>query len=252
MTGLLLLAATALAGLLVDAAEARRLADAGATVLDTRDALDFWSGHVPGAVRADWRAATVGGLTSGTLAPADTAAAVYAALGVDDARPVLVVGAWAEGWGEEGRVAWDLVYLGHPAVHVLSGGMEAWDGPTTVWPSTVRPGRFTPRPRPEVRATAADVARGGRPLVDVREPEEYAGARRYGEARGGHVEGAVNHPWRTLLDGSTPLPGGEAPIVYCTGGVRSAMVWVLLRDAGRIGAANYDGSWWEWARRTPE
>jgi len=37
-------------------------------------------------------------------------------------------------------------------------------------------------------------------------------------------------------------------VTYCTGGVRSAMAWVLLRDAGYQDVRNYDGSWWEWAR----
>ena len=52
-------------------------------------------------------------------------------------------------------------------------------------------------------------------------------------------------PWKTLLDGA---PAQEGPlVVYCTGGVRSAMAWLLLTDAGRV-VANYDGSFWEWSR----
>ena len=87
-------------------------------------------------------------------------------------------------------------------------------------------------------------------LVDVREPEEYAGATLYFEARGGHVPGAENRPWRQLLAGVAALPEDKKVVTYCTGGVRSGMVYLLLRDAGRD-VANYDGSWWEWAREVP-
>ncbi|MDP2316387.1 MAG: rhodanese-like domain-containing protein [Pseudomonadota bacterium] len=39
-------------------------------------------------------------------------------------------------------------------------------------------------------------------------------------------------------------------IVYCVGGVRSGLAWAWLTDHG-YDVANYDGSWWEWARETP-
>lgn len=238
------LVSLAAAGILVDAREAAELVDRGATVLDARGPVAYLAGHLPGAVRVDWRLGVTGGPLSGTLGdPAKTGQA-FAALGVDDHRPVLVVGDWTRSWGEEGRVAWNLVYLGHPAVSVLEGGQAAWIGPLEAGPVTPSPGRFTVRPRPEVRATRARVTEPGVRLVDVREPEEYAGATPYGEAVGGHIPGAVNLPWRTLPGAAVP----EGPlVVYCTGGVRSAFAWVILTDAGHS-VANYDGSWWEWAR----
>ena len=82
--------------------------DAGAVILDSRGRLDFLSGHLPGAQRVDWRIGVTGSLRTGALGPPALAAHDFAALGVDAARPVLVVGAWAHGWGEEGRIAWDL------------------------------------------------------------------------------------------------------------------------------------------------
>ncbi len=237
--------AAALAGtLLVDDAGASALVERGATVLDTRGAMDFLRGHLPGAVRVDWRIGTIGGPLSGKLGPAEPVAAAFAELGVSLGRPVLVVGAWSEGWGEEGRIAWDLVYLGHADVHVLRGGMASWTGPTEHFAGRVARGDFVARIRPEVRAYQTTIGAGAT-TIDVREPDEYAGAQRYGEVRGGHLPGAVSVPWKTLLDGA---PAQEGPlVVYCTGGVRSAMAWLLLTDAGRV-VANYDGSFWEWSR----
>ena len=35
-------------------------------------------------------------------------------------------------------------------------------------------------------------------------------------------------------------------IVYCTGGVRSAMAYFVFRFLG-YEVRNYDGSWWDWS-----
>ena len=238
----------ATAGILVDRTEAQRLWEAGATVLDARGRVDFVRGHISGAQRLDWRVGTEGGFTSGKLGDPQAAAAAFAAVGVRSDQAVLVVGAWDLGWGEEGRLAWDLLYLGHPKVHVLTGGMSAWTGPTEHLPQSPRPGDFTAHPRPEFRGRAD--APGGRTLVDVREADEFAGARPYGEARGGHVPGALSLPWKQFLSGIPSLEKGPL-LLYCTGGVRSAMVWVILKDAG-WDVVNDDGGWWDYARLEPQ
>lgn len=245
---LTLLLRPAAAQWIVTPSEAAALVVNGATVLDTRGRLQYFSGHIPGAVRVNWRIGTVGGLLSGKLGNPSAAAAAFEALGVDADRPVLVVGAWDKGWGEEGRIAWDLAYLGHPAVSVLEGGMLAWDGLTSLSLPAPTRGRFPAKPREALRATATSIRAGGATVVDVREREEFEGATPYGEARGGHIPGAKSLPWRSLLSGVTPGVPAEAPlVVYCTGGVRSAMAWLWLTDRGYT-VANYDGSWWEWAR----
>lgn len=230
--------------------QAARVVAAGALVVDTRSTVDFVWGHVPGAVSVGWRIGVVGGLRSGLLGAPDTVAAAFGALGVRAERPVLVVGAWTAGWGEEGRIAWDLEYLGHPDVHVLRGGMAAWTGAVERGTTTPVPATFTAHVRPELRADRAAVKAAG-VLVDVREADEYAGSNGYLAAYGGHVPGAVSVPWRTIADGA-PVPGGEGTtVVYCTGGVRSAFVWLLLAAQGRS-VANYDGGWWDWAAHEAE
>jgi thiosulfate/3-mercaptopyruvate sulfurtransferase len=255
---MLILVTLVLAAPLVGPTEAAALVERGARVLDARGAFAYVAeGHIPGAARVDWRAVTGGGLLSGKLKDEASVAAYYAEHGVDDARPVLVVGAWAEGWGEEGRVWWDLEYLGHPEVYVLRGGMRQWRGAREVLPATSALGRFTPKVDPARRARFEDVYEAGGVLLDVREADEFAGARKYGERRGGHIPGAVNRPWRSFLGvelahGPQPplAPDLETPItVYCTGGVRAAMVAMMLADDGYTAVRNYDGSFWEWTAR---
>lgn len=236
---------------LVNAAEARALVDAGATVLDTRSALRFLTdGHIRGASRVSWRLGTSGARQDGALGPPDEAAAAFAAVGVHDERPVLAVGDWDAGWGEEGRIFWSLEYLGHPRVHVLRGGMRAWDGPRAHLAGAPRPGRFTARPRPELRVTTAELAAaldGPEPVtvIDVREAAEFDGTPTHGEARAGHIPGAVSAPWRSLLAGAVPDVRGRV-VLTCTGGVRSGMAYVMLRQLNVSHVANHDAGMWSW------
>lgn len=127
------------------------------------------------------------------------------------------------------------------------GGMAAWTGALEHSPTRPTPGDFVGTPREELRADRDEVKRAA-VVLDVREPGEFAGSNGYLAAYGGHVPGAENLPWRAVAAGATP---SRAPdVVYCTGGVRSAFVWMLLSSAG-VSVANYDGSWWDWAAHEP-
>ena len=44
------------------------------------------------------------------------------------------------------------------------------------------------------------------------------------------------------------LHESQEVICYCTGGVRSAWLYFVLRLAGYSKVRNYPGSWWEWSR----
>lgn len=243
---------------------------AGVLVLDARAGGAFRAGHLPGAVRIDWTDYRDGVFTTGKLPrDLDAVAARLARLGVDGRTPVLVCGEGKEGWGEEGRIAWMLRYLGHPAVAVLDGGCLAWakaGRPLTTETRSVPAGRFVARPVPDLRAEKADVVRAlvdpVVQLVDARTLEEFHGRTPYFEARGGHIPGAVHLDYRALFDEegrlldegrssaqliAAGLDVRRPMIVYCTGGVRSAQLVLALRERG-VDARNYDGSFWEWAK----
>jgi thiosulfate/3-mercaptopyruvate sulfurtransferase len=238
----------------------------GAAVLDARGASAPVTERLPRAVSVDLAAMLEGPAPSGTLtADVGRLARLLAQAGVDDARPVLVYGAADRGLGEEGRLAWILAYLGHPDVHILDGGVRAWAAarrPFVPAGAAPAPGRFTASVRESVRAKLPDLGVPGAVLLDVRTDEEWRGARKYGEARGGHLPGARHVPWTRLLDDAgrvrSPdevravlLAAGIGPrdrvITYCTGGVRSAFAWAVLTSAG-FGVRNYDASLYEWAR----
>jgi thiosulfate/3-mercaptopyruvate sulfurtransferase len=110
----------------------------------------------------------------------------------------------------------------------------------------------------------------GRPLIDVRSPENSSGERttapaypEEGALRAGHIPSARNVPWgkaaapdgtfrRTeeldaLYRGEAGLADGDDVIAYCRIGERSAHTWfVLTHLLGFENVRNYDGSWTEW------
>src|SRR5687768_17060785 len=185
-------------------------------VIDARGWLAYrLGGHVPGAVRVSWLSYRDGRFLVGRL-PRDLAATArrLAALGVDSSRPVVVYGAASEGWGEEGRVAWMLHYLGHPDVRVHDGGWRAWreaGGMVTRRVVEQPPGRFPLALRQEVRASGDDVAAAlaararGEPapaILDTRSGAEWKAYHAYAARRVGRIPGAVHLEWHHLLDPS--------------------------------------------------
>ena len=77
----------------------------------------------------------------------------------------------------------------------------------------------------------------GRPLIDVREEDEFAA---------GHVPGAVNLPMSSIGEHLDELPD-EPFDVICQAGGRSARVVEALEARG-YDATNVDGGTGEWAQ----
>lgn len=78
--------------------------------------------------------------------------------------------------------------------------------------------------------------REGVPLVDVREPDEFAA---------GHVPGAVNLPMSSLGEHLDELPEGPFDVI-CQMGGRSARVVEALTARG-LDATNVEGGTGAWA-----
>ncbi|MGB4778481.1 rhodanese-like domain-containing protein [Microbacterium sp.] len=77
--------------------------------------------------------------------------------------------------------------------------------------------------------------RQGIPLIDVREPDEFAA---------GHVPGAVNLPMSTIGEHLDELPGGAFDVICAIGG-RSARVGEALEARGHE-VTNVVGGTNEW------
>ncbi len=256
------------------------------TIVDVRSAWDYGRSHVPGAVRVSWLDYRDGWGRTGKLdSDVDRIARDMAKVGVDSTRSVVVYGNARDGWGEEGRIAWMLHYLGHPDVTILDGGWPAWQ--RAGWPTEREtpkpvPGQFSAHLRPEVRASTEDVARASSArvsssvsssasvssssssavILDTRSTGEWNGSGKYFPARVGRIPGAVHIEWQDLLtaDGyvdrspeqrerlrALGLTPERPVIAYCVGGVRSGEAFYVLKALGFHDVRNYDGSWYEWA-----
>lgn len=253
---------------IVDGPTARALIDGGAVVLDSRDRTQRWWTPLPGAASISWQDFTNDDpATRGRLLANDTALTkTLQELGISTDTAVVVVGDVTKGWGEDGRIAWMLRSLGHPAAVIVDGGVGALTkGGAPAIRAPRRPGTFEVIRMPDLEVTK-EALRGlvGAPgvvILDTREEREFGGGTPYGEVRGGHIPGARHLYFKDLVDPEGRVLAGDAlaarlgdlgvtkstkVIAYCTGGIRSAYVTAVLRDAG-IDARNYAGSMWEWA-----
>jgi thiosulfate/3-mercaptopyruvate sulfurtransferase len=230
----------------------------------------FEEGHIPGAAYVE-----LGQLEDRErrdlhmLPPAETFAAVMGAAGVGEGTHVVV---YDDGVGMlAARLWWMLRAFGFDAVSVLDGGFRAWTAgghPVSTDPPAYPPCEFHPRYRPELVASAAEVAAqvdGGRgSLVNVLSPEMFRGDPLPGSPRGGRIPGSVNVPYYTLLDPATGrfLPperiaeqfaaagvteAGEPVTTYCGNGFAATGAALGLALVGRSDVAVYDGSLAEWA-----
>lgn len=235
-----------------------------------REAYD--EAHLPGAAFIDWTSDIVDieDPVPVQVAPPAKIASLLGALGVGDGSFVVAYDDYSMMFA--GRLAWVLRYYGHDEVAVLEGGIAAWRAaglPTTDEVPRHAAATFTPRARPALRRTADEVAGAiarGALVVDARSAAQYEGTASAAR-RAGHVPGARNVPYPSLLEGPdegflpderlrevfaaagvdvAALPAEREVIVYCNGGVSATVPLMALARLGRTDVALYDGSWNEW------
>lgn len=248
-------------GVFVPPEEAATAVASGALLLDARPAAAFLLRHPADAVHVRWDEFSDQDARGRLNNDVESLARALERLGVSDERATVVIGGWDSEWGEEGRIYWMLRSLGAEDVAIVEGGFAAWTAAgldTERGPSRPQTGTFTPSPTATFAADIGDLSAFDR-VLDVRSRAEYDGATPYGSERGGHIPGATHFDWTWVLDddarllspealrAALELEPGERVVAYCTGGVRSAFVWAALEHAGFSDAANYAGSWWEYA-----
>jgi len=226
-------------------------------------------GHVPGSLHAD----LLHDLSDPeaphrfTMPRPDDLADALGRLGVGDGRVVVLYDDDASMWAA--RLWWMLRALGFDDAALLDGGLGLWtqEGrPLTGNPTTPRPTRFVPRPRPGLIVGRHEVEEalheGDRVLVNALQPEGFRGeTNRY--TRPGRIPTSVNVPSRGLLDpedgtylaereltarfAEAGVLDGRPVIAYCGGGISAASVAFALTRIGCEDVALYDGSLAEWS-----
>ena len=176
--------------------EVLRMGDAGAQILDVRDAAEYAKGHIAGSINIG-----LGGQY-----------ATWAGTVLDRAKPIVII---AEP-GREQEAALRLGRIGFDHVKgYLQGGMEALAGRADlVWPTE----RFS------APMVAEELASADPPLLlDVRTPREWATK---------HIDGSVNIPLNHLQERIAEVPRDRRIAVHCAGGYRSSIAASILHQYG--------------------
>jgi thiosulfate/3-mercaptopyruvate sulfurtransferase len=187
--------------------------------------------------------------------------------GINNDSRVIVY--WSSDWvtpSSRMMLTLDYAGLGRQSM-LLNGGLEAWtaaDLPVTEVVSHPKTGNFTMHPRDDLIVSAEWVQQhAGTPgysLVDARSAAHYDGVRD-SEAGAGHIPGAVNIDWRSLVDGEPArwhdskalaatfeeagVKPGDTVVGYCHIGQYATAMLFAARTLG-YDVKLYDGSMQEW------
>jgi thiosulfate/3-mercaptopyruvate sulfurtransferase len=237
------------------------------------DVLLYEVGHIPGAVKLDWHTEQQSQLIR-DFVNKEEFERLATSRGIANDTTVVFYGD-RNNW-YAAYTYWLFKMYGHADCRIMNGGRAKWEAE----------GRPYSRDLPQYAATEyhaqeADLSirafrdqvlvqmEAGRPLIDVRSPDEYTGKVLHmanypqeGAQRAGHIPTAQNIPWATaanadgtfkIADELREIYGGrgitpDQPVIaYCRIGERSAHTWfVLTQLLGYPDVRNYDGSWTEW------
>jgi thiosulfate/3-mercaptopyruvate sulfurtransferase len=233
----------------------------------------FRDSHIPGSRHFDLEAASDPDASYPNTMPTPARFAdVASALGIDRNTPVVIY----DRSYVSARVWWMFRRFGHEHVAILDGGLRRW----TAEGRPLEAGDARPFEAKvfDVMAPSHDIATwkdvrdaletGEAQVVDARTPDRFSGVlpAGYPGLRSGHMPGAVNLPWTTMLEGPpnyrfrTPEEAErifraagidpDRPIITtCGSGVTAAVLAFQLARMGRQKWRIYDGSWNEWGRR---
>ncbi|MEU7871130.1 sulfurtransferase [Dactylosporangium sp. NPDC049140] len=237
------------------------------------DTTAYDGGHIPGAVRINWKTDLQDPVRR-DFVNKQQFEALLSAKGIGNDDKVVLYGGnnnWFAAYAY-----WYFKLYGHGDVKLLDGGRKKWE-------LDARPLNKDEVDRPatnyvavhdqdlSIRAFRDDAVKaiGVQNLVDVRSPDEFAG-RLLAPAhlpqeqaqRPGHIPTAISVPWSKAANedgtfksdddlrsiyGAAGLDDSKATIAYCRIGERSSHTWFVLKEIlGHSDVRNYDGSWTEY------
>ena len=173
------------------------MGDAGAQILDVRDAAEYAKGHLAGSINIG-----LGGQY-----------ATWAGTVLDRAKPIVII-------AEPGREQEAALRLGRIGFDHVKGYSGRWHGSAR---RQTRPGvadRTQSAPRWWPRNWRAPTP----PLVlDIRNPREWTTR---------HIDGSVNIPLNHLQERIAEIPRDRRIAVHCAGGYRSSIAASILHQHG--------------------
>jgi thiosulfate/3-mercaptopyruvate sulfurtransferase len=236
------------------------------------DTSAYDGGHIPGAVKIDWKKDLQDPVRR-DFVNQEQFSALLSERGISNDDTIVLYGGnnnWFAAYAY-----WYFKLYGHRELRLLDGGRKKWELDARPYSKDV-----PRRARTNYQASAQDLsirafrdetveAIGVQNLVDVRSPDEFAGRLlapahlpQEQSQRGGHIPTAINVPWSKAANedgtfksddelakiyGEAGLDNGKDTIAYCRIGERSSHTWFVLKELlGHQNVKNYDGSWTEY------
>ena len=242
--------------------------------VDYIPATSYMLGHIPGAVLFDWKIDIIDS-TKRDVISKEVLEDSLQRIGVNNDTTLIVYGDFKNWFAT--FAFWIFKYYGFKDVRLMNGSRKKWfeeDRPLSLdIPSYTRGNYKASDPDKSIRAfmnyVKEEIGSQDKILIDVRTNDEYNGktlapteySTEYGQM-GGHIPGAVNVPWNTmvyengtlksavelkkLFESLNVTPDKEV-ITYCGIGERAAYTWFVLKYLlGYPNVKSYDGSWLEW------
>jgi thiosulfate/3-mercaptopyruvate sulfurtransferase len=248
--------------------------DPGVAIVEVdEDTSAYDTGHIPNAIKIDWKKDLQDPVRRDFVDKAGFEA-LLSERGISNDDTVILYGGnnnWFAAYAY-----WYFKLYGHQNVKLLDGGRKKWELDSRELvkdlPERSKTSYTAQEQDAAIRALRDEVvaAIGKRNLVDVRSPDEFSG-RLLAPAhlpqeqaqRGGHIPTAKNVPWskaandngtfrsddelRTLYGDEAGLDFAKDTIAYCRIGERSAHTWFVLHELlDQPAVKNYDGSWTEY------
>jgi thiosulfate/3-mercaptopyruvate sulfurtransferase len=236
------------------------------------DTTAYEGGHIPGAVRVDWKTELQDQVIRDFVDRAGFEK-LLSEKGIGNDDTVVLYGGnnnWFAAYAY-----WYFTLYGHGDVKLLDGGRKKWelDGRalSREVPTRQQTSYQAQEPDNTIRAFRQEAidAIGVKNLVDVRSPDEFSGKilapahlPQEQSQRPGHIPSAINVPWSKAANENgtfksddelrelyteAGLDGSKATIAYCRIGERSSHTWFVLHELlGHEDVKNYDGSWTEY------
>jgi thiosulfate/3-mercaptopyruvate sulfurtransferase len=251
---------------------AGHLNDRNLTILSVGQEADYQKGHIPGALYLSYDDIhLMEGPTNLTveLPPMAQLRDVFRKLGVSNDSHVVLYFVTPRFASIATRAFLTLDAMGFGSrTSLLDGGMPAWQSenrPVSTEVRAVTAGTVEPCPQNDIIVerdyVRSNLRHQGVAIIDARAPEFYTGATIPQGKRAGHIPGATNLAYSTLLDSQGKLKSPEAlkeqfrgagihpgdrVVSYCHIGQQATLVYFAARYLG-YDARLYDGSWEDWS-----